>query len=348
MPVEVAAEGDFLVYRVRHDGRTHTAYNPVIGTGRWLAFDPARDRFSEVASSLLVTHDISRRPGGADRPRRGTCRQGLPRSRWALLRMPKQVNPAEAARSLASDPSVKSAELLLRADIRVPIRMPPTGDRGISPRFHRPPSAASPASPLPGSLTTGPLRRAPTSVLRAAAGEGYPANAKNALAPDLLAIFGDTLIEAGQISIEARVLNWGPGQVRGDRNDHCHQRRAEMGRVESLERNRRSAGDRSAKPRRLGCHVYLELARSRGRTTTCSCGSRNRLRAPGAPTRTATTRVFSLDASGRVVVRCRGPGTGGNPAGAGDPFTGMQWHLANTGQRAFARNGGRARRRPRP
>ena len=159
MPVEVSAEGDFLVYRVHHDGRTHTAYNPVDGTGRWLAFDPEQGRFNEVASSLLVRMpsfddlealiDRSGALGGKAYPALG----------WALLRMPKRVNPAEAAQSLTSDPSVKGAELLLRTDVKVPMRVPPTGDSWHLPEDSqaagsfaglRRPSAGSPPDPSAG------------------------------------------------------------------------------------------------------------------------------------------------------------------------------------------------------
>ncbi len=49
---------------------------------------------------------------------------------------------------------------------------------------------------------------------------------------------------------------------------------------------------------------------------------------------------FSLDESGRVTVRCQPSGTNNVRLGASDPLTGQQWHLVNTGQRAYASNGG--------
>ena len=47
---------------------------------------------------------------------------------------------------------------------------------------------------------------------------------------------------------------------------------------------------------------------------------------------------FATDASGRVVVRCQAPPR--NASGGSDPLYSEQWHLANTGQTAFADRGG--------
>ena len=340
MPVEVSAEGDFLVYRVRHNGRTHTAYNPVDGTGRWLAFDPERGRFNEVASSLLVRmtsyDDLQALIGRAG----ALGGKAYPALGWALLRMPKRVNPAEAAQSLTSDPSVKGAELLLRADIEVPMRMPPTGDPGISPKIHKPPRAALPVSPSPGGLSIEPISMAPASTPRAATGEDYPANAKDALAPDLLASFGDTLIEAGEILIEARILNWGAVKSEATEmtfaiNDEPKWNESSLGAetVEVPEIDPRSSVvwdvtfTLSSFAPGQDYYMIMQVEETASEH-------------PGRSYTNRDYKGFSLDASGEVAVRCQRPGLQDNPAGTGDPFTGMQWHLANTGQRAFARNGG--------
>lgn len=49
---------------------------------------------------------------------------------------------------------------------------------------------------------------------------------------------------------------------------------------------------------------------------------------------------FSTDADGRVLMRCAAPQRGLAQPGVADPFLDEQWHLVNTGQRAFAANGG--------
>ena len=340
MPVEVSSEGDFVVYRIRHEGRTHTAYNPVDGPRRWLAFDPAQGRFDEVASSLLVRMtsydelealiDRAGALGGKAYPALG----------WALLRMPMQVNPAEAARSLISDASVKGAELLLRADIEIPMRVPPPVDSGISPVIDRRQPPDSPAGPPFASLTTGPMTRAPAFAPEASTGEGYPTNAKDALGPDLLASFGDTLIQAGEISIEARVLNWGAATSEATElvfaiNDEPKWNESnlwvETVEVPEIDPRSRVAWNLTFTLSQFfpGEDYYLIMQVEET--------------ASEHPGRSYTNRDyhgFSLDLSGQVVVRCRRPGLAIGSEGADDPFTGMQWHLTNTGQKAFASNGG--------
>lgn len=340
MPVEVSTEGDFVVYRIRHGGRTHTAYNPVDGPRRWLAFDPAQGRFTEVASSLLVrmtSYDelealIDRvgALGGKAYPALG----------WALLSMPKQVNPAAAARSLESDPSVKRAELLLRGDIEIPMRVPPPVDSSILPVIDRRQPADSPAGPPLARLTSRPMTRAPVSAPEASNGEGYPTNAKDALGPDLLAIFGDRLIQDGQISIEARVLNWGAVTSEATEfvfaiNDEPKWNEenllAETVEVPEIDPRSGYVWDLTFTLSQFfpdrDYYLIMQVEET----------------ASEHPGRSYTNRDFtgfSLDALGQVVVRCPRPGLAIGIGSADDPYTGMQWHLTNTGQKAFARNAG--------
>ena len=340
MPVEVSAEGDFVVYRVRHGERTHTAYNPVDGAGRWLAFDPEQGRFNEVASSLLVRMasfdeletliDRAGALGGKAYPSMG----------WALLRMPKQVNPADAARSLASYPSVKSAELLLRADVQVPMQVPPRGNSGFAPEIHRPwPAVSPPVAPLV-RLATEPTSRAAASARRASIGDGYPTNAKDALGPDLLAIFGDILIQSEEIVITASVYNWGAVKSEATQlvfaiNDEPIWNEsnlwAETVEVPEIDPRSRVAWDVTFILSQFspGQDYYMVMQAEETASEH-----------PGRSFTNRDYKGFSLDVSGQVVVRCQRPVPGGGSAGADDPLAGMQWHLSNTGQRAFASNGG--------
>ena len=339
MPVEVSAEGDFVVYRIRRGGRTHTAYNPIDGAGRWLAFDPDQGRFNEVASSLLVRMtsfdglealvDRFGAVGGKAYPALG----------WALLRMPKQVNPAEAARSLASHPSVESAELLLRTDIRFPMRAPYPVP-GARLEMHGPAPAGSRAGSPPGRPNAGPVRGDPASEPGDSAREGYPANAKDALAPDLLASFGDILIPAGEIVISASVFNWGAVKSEATEfviaiNDEPAWNESTLW-VETVEVP-------EIDPRtRLTWDVTFDLSGfAPGRDYYLVIDvEETASEHPGRRYTNQDFTGFSLDASGGVVVRCQPPEPAGGAAIAGDPFTDMQWHLTNTGQTAFARNGG--------
>ena len=112
--VEVATEKGFLVYRVWHRGRVHTAHNPIAGPRRWVAFDPGQGRFRALSSSLLVRmDDYDALDAVVDRAG-ALGGKAYPRLGWALLRLPRSTNPADAARRLTADPLVLSVELLLR------------------------------------------------------------------------------------------------------------------------------------------------------------------------------------------------------------------------------------------
>lgn len=299
--VEVAAEGDFVVYRVRHGGRTHTAYNPVGGPRRWLAFDPGQGRFNEVASSVRVRmtpraklSDLIDRTGALGG-------KAYPALGWALLRLPPNVNPADAVRRLASDPSVESAELVLRNDIQRPMRVPPPA---------------------------------------AAAGQDYPENAKDALAPDLLAILGDMTIEADKLNIRGSVLNWGAVRSEPTRMEFAINDRPDWDGAVPWRTQQAEVPEIDARSGlTYGIDVPLEQFEP-GRDyyllmQVNEIPSEHPLR-----TRNRDYKGFTLDASGAVVVRCTEPGFSSGIPGAPDPLADSQWHLTNTGQTAFAVNPG--------
>ncbi len=301
MPVEVSTEGDFVVYRIRHQGQTHTAYNPVAGPRRWLAFDPGQGRFNEASASvrarLASFEDLN-----ALIDRTGALSgKAYPALGWALLRFPPQVNPADALQRLAADPSVTGADLLLRDDMQVPMR----------------------------------LQRQDASADRS-----YPHNAKGALAPDLVAFLGDFIIEADMVNISGTILNWGAVKSEATHlqfavNDQPDWDGSVLWRTAKTEVPEIDAKsgltygiDVPLSQFEPGKHYYLtmrvdEIASEHPHRA----GSRD-------------YKGFSLDASGAVVVRCNQPGSGQGIPGAPDPLANMQWHLANTGQTAFANSGG--------
>ena len=119
--VEVAVEGAFRVYRVRHRGRIHTAHAPVQGRPQQFAFDFERQRLAEVAPSLLVylgaETDLNRiiKAAGA------LGGKAYPALGWALLRLPPEANPAAVAQELETRGLVASAEVQLRNAVYVPL-----------------------------------------------------------------------------------------------------------------------------------------------------------------------------------------------------------------------------------
>ena len=288
------------MYRVQHRGRTYTAYNPAEKSRRWLAFNPGRSRFSEVSSSLLVRmNDFDGLEALIDRA--GALRgKAYPALGWALLRLPARINPADAARRLAADPLVSGAELLLRDGLPVL----PTGARRAS-------VAVATARP-------------------ARAGDESK-GAKGVQAPDLFAYLGAARIAADALTTEALVYNLGAvksaeTEIRASVVDGTESTLwAEIHPVPELDPGSIVSFevtiplDDTFAP---GQHYYTFLE----------------VRAPVAERfgvySNSHSRGFSLDDEGRVIVRCGQPVAGGGSAP--DPLADEQWHLNNTGQRAFA------------
>ena len=300
MRVEVAAEGEFVVYRIRHDGRTHTAYNPVSGPRRWLAFDPGQGRFDEVASSVRVRMTSNEELAALIERMGASGGKAYPALGWALIRFPPTVNPADAVQRLASDPSVESAELLFRDDIQLPMRVPP---------------------PDP------------------AADRNFPENAKEALAPDLLAILGDIAIEADQLNIQGSVLNWGAIKSEATRLEFAISNQPDReGPALWI-----AEGDVPEIDARSGLTYTADVLLSRfdpGQDYYLFMQVDEIASEHPRRTRNRDYKGFSLDATGAVVVRCPQPDFSQGIPGASDPLVDMQWHLANTGQTAFANTPG--------
>lgn len=119
--LETAVEGSFRVHRAHFKGRIHTAYAPLDGPIQRYAFNKARGRFDEVTPNLLVRmtdYDELAAVIEAVGARRG---KAYPALGWALLELPAQANPAEAAQRLLTHPLITSAEVQLRGAIHVPM-----------------------------------------------------------------------------------------------------------------------------------------------------------------------------------------------------------------------------------
>ena len=172
---EVGVEGGLLVHRVRYQGRTHTAYAQLEGPERHLAFNPQRRRFEEVSSSLLVRLASDQHLERVIEASGAVGGKAYPTLGWTLLQLPPEANPAAVAQTLQSNPLVEGARIILQGDVVVPQRIP------------RPPELAA-SVPLP---------------------DGQPLDAKPNVASDLLGIFGDAVIGATEIAIDALVYNWG-------------------------------------------------------------------------------------------------------------------------------------------
>ncbi len=119
--IDMVVEEGYRVYRAKHRGRTHTARTALSGPSGRLAFDVERGRFSEVAPTLRLrlTDDALLDRIVADTGAIGG--KAYPALGWALLELPRQVNPAAVAQALRANPGVISAHVQLRSSIRVPL-----------------------------------------------------------------------------------------------------------------------------------------------------------------------------------------------------------------------------------
>ncbi len=171
---------------------------------------------------------------------------------------------------------------------------------------------------------------------------GAAPDAKASIAPDLLAFFTDILIRAdGQQLIEVVVFNWGAARASPSTLLLAVSDRPDWSQLDQEPQSRQVP----ALDPKSGVRLHF-------------AGSVEGSLAPNAhyyliaqvdeipaehPGRAFTNEDFwgfSTDADGRVLMRCAAPQRGLAQPGVEDPFLDEQWHLVNTGQRAFATNGG--------
>jgi len=314
LAVEVRREGENLVYQAEYQGRSHKAHVRLDGRARHLAFNPRQHRFQEVASTLLVRladHQVS---DAVIEATGALSAKAYPTLGWTLLRLPENLNPAEAAQTIRAGGLADGVRLLLENDDRVPAEMRPR-DRDVA---HLLPTTAA----KPHAAASDPRVR--------------PLAAKDNVAPDLLAIFGDPVIGATAVEMEVRVVNWGgrpstPTELVVAINDQPDWSRSILWRGE---------GDvPEIDPQFSYVFTFdVDLAEFTPGSDYYAIALVEEIASehPGRFFTNLDFSGFSLDGLGSVVVRCPPPASGRPSAGAADPLTGEQWHLANTGQRAFA------------
>ena len=118
--VEVVIENGFRTYRVHHQGQLHTAHAPLNGPPRRFAFDLARQRFEEVAQTLLLRLNQEEDMAAVIAATDALGGKSYPALGWALLRLPAAANPAEVAQRLQAEGLVAAAEVRLKGAVYVP------------------------------------------------------------------------------------------------------------------------------------------------------------------------------------------------------------------------------------
>ena len=165
---------------------------------------------------------------------------------------------------------------------------------------------------------------------------GCGPDAKQSMAPDLLAYLGDLTIHAERVAADIRVLNWGAARSAATKLSL----RINVGPTWSTslwaeERNVPAIDSRSGVT--FAFDVPLDDFDPGGHYY-----ARARAQPVAGELRRSNTDVFgfSLDDTGQVVVRCASGPTDDVAAGTTDPLLAQQWHLNNLGQRAYASNPG--------
>ena len=118
--IRVALEDGARVYRVFHRGITRTLHVALDAAPRYVAFDPERNRFELLSHSLRVELEdyglLDQIVAAVD----GTGGKAYPMLGFAIVQLPPQANPVDAARAIEALPGVTDVRLRVRGTPRVP------------------------------------------------------------------------------------------------------------------------------------------------------------------------------------------------------------------------------------
>ena len=173
-----------------------------------------------------------------------------------------------------------------------------------------------------------------TSLLCLFLAVGCGPDAKQSMAPDLLVFAGDAPVHADRIELPVRILNWGAvpstaTQLRVYINERPNW-------TDSTTRTLLDTEVPPIDPKssiQFNVEISLdELEPDDDYYLLMQAGQvEGELRS-----RNSDTFGFSLDADGEVAMRCNPEAPDDGQDGGDDPLFGEQWHLRNTGQRAYA------------
>ena len=118
--IRVLVEDDFRVYEAFHDGITRTLHVPLDAPLRYVAFDTERNLFEPLAPGLRVELYDYGLLDGIIAAAGGTGGKAYPMLGFAIVYLPLQASPVDAAAAIEALPGVTDVRLMLRETIRVP------------------------------------------------------------------------------------------------------------------------------------------------------------------------------------------------------------------------------------
>lgn len=299
--IEISADADVLSYRAVRQDRTARAHAHLAGPPMYFAFDPHAFEFRRLASLVRVEVDDYGALEALVQALGAVSAKAYPELGFALIRLHREADPAQAAQHLTALPNVRAATVQFKNQAHRP----------------RPPR---PRLPNRGGA------------------EGDLPAARSGLKADLH-VFFDGLRSAadGALTATITILNWGAASSRAARLQMHVATEPTFANVVAT----RNANIPALAPKDnyvaalpidtadLADATYYVLAYTP--TQSAELGGRGYTNEDVAG--------FTLDAAGRIRLECHAAGYGGQ-TGVADPLYRQQWHLNNTGQRAYSDSSG--------
>ena len=118
--IRVAIEDGARVYRVFHRGVTRTLHVALDAAPRYVAFDPRGNRFELLSHGLRVEMEDYGQIDQIVAAIGGTGGKAYPMLEFAIVQLPPQANPVDAARVVEALPGVTDVRLIVKGKPRVP------------------------------------------------------------------------------------------------------------------------------------------------------------------------------------------------------------------------------------
>lgn len=290
---DVSVSDGIRIYRATVGGHSVSTKVSAVGPPTYLAFDLANRRFRKLAHTLRVELDGDEQLEQLVRKAGGTTGKAYPQLGFALIALPRDVDPADAVNRLNAGAGAAAKVLFAPPRRRPAVMRPPASSR--------------------------------------------QATAKTDLFSDLrVYIEGSRIAEDGTVTARITALNWGAV----DSAETTLSVSAAL--TPSFAGSRNAASIPALAPKDSWVvEVPVELAvQPIGRPYYLLAfvdPQPNEM--PGREYTKASMSGWMFDAGGLPQLACIEPGRGALPGGA-DPLFAQQWHLRNTGQRAYADAGG--------